>query len=54
MFDPAIQLSDNGFDISPRLAAASADSAQDLIADDDARTYFLNPDGTRPRPLAPA
>ncbi|MGV9673352.1 gamma-glutamyltransferase family protein [Gordonia sp. NPDC003504] len=46
LFDPAIQLSDNGFDISPRLAAAIADSAKDLAADDDARTYFLNPDGT--------
>ncbi len=49
MFEPAIRLSDNGFDISPRLAAAIADSAKQLSADDEARTYFLNPDGT-PKP----
>ncbi|UEA60902.1 gamma-glutamyltransferase family protein [Gordonia otitidis] len=46
LFDPAISLSDNGFDISPRLATAIAESANDLKADDDARSYFLNPDGT--------
>ncbi|GAB25348.1 gamma-glutamyl transpeptidase [Gordonia polyisoprenivorans NBRC 16320 = JCM 10675] len=46
LFDPAIQLSDNGFDISPRLAAAIADSAKQLSVDDEARSYFLNPDGT--------
>ncbi|AZG45309.1 gamma-glutamyltransferase family protein [Gordonia insulae] len=44
LFDPAIELSDNGFDISPRLAAAIADAAGPLSVDDDARGYFLNPD----------
>ncbi|WP_461666602.1 gamma-glutamyltransferase family protein [Gordonia sputi] len=46
LFDPAVSLSDNGFDISPRLATAIAESAKDLKADNDARSYFLNPDGT--------
>ncbi|OBB99370.1 MULTISPECIES: gamma-glutamyltransferase family protein [unclassified Gordonia (in: high G+C Gram-positive bacteria)] len=46
LFDPAVSLSDNGFDISPRLATAISESAGDLKADDDARSYFLNPDGT--------
>ena len=46
LFNPAVSLSDNGFDISPRLATAIAESAKDLKADDDARSYFLNPDGT--------
>ncbi|MCM3897844.1 gamma-glutamyltransferase family protein [Gordonia sputi] len=46
LFTPAVSLSDNGFDISPRLATAIAESAKDLKADDDARSYFLNPDGT--------
>jgi gamma-glutamyltranspeptidase / glutathione hydrolase len=46
LFDRATELSDNGFDISPRLASAIADSADDLAVDEDARAYFLNPDGT--------
>ncbi|MGV9795999.1 gamma-glutamyltransferase family protein [Gordonia sp. NPDC003422] len=46
LFDPAIMLADNGFDISPRLAAAIAAAAGDLSADPDARAYFLNPDGS--------
>lgn len=45
LFNPAIALADNGFDISPRLAAAIADSAAPLRADPQARAYFLNPDG---------
>ena len=46
LFDPAIMLADNGFDISPRLAAAIAASARDLAPDPDAHAYFLNPDGS--------
>ncbi|WP_231982435.1 gamma-glutamyltransferase family protein [Mycobacterium sp. E787] len=46
LFSPAIALADNGFDISPRLAAAIADSAAQLRVDPQARAYFLNPDGT--------
>jgi len=46
LFAPAQALADNGFDISPRLAAAIADSAAQLRADSQARGYFLNPDGS--------
>lgn len=46
LFDPAVALADNGFDISPRLAAAIADSAAPLGLDPQARAYFLNPDGS--------
>ncbi|MGJ0121293.1 gamma-glutamyltransferase family protein [Williamsia sp. MIQD14] len=46
LFGSAISLSDNGFRISPRMAAAIADSRTDLTADPDARAYFLNPDGS--------
>jgi gamma-glutamyltranspeptidase/glutathione hydrolase len=49
LFGPAQSLADNGFDISPRLAAAISDSAAQLRADPQARGYFLNPDGG-PRP----
>lgn len=45
LFSPAIALADNGFDISPRLAAAIVDSAAQLRVDPQARAYFLNPDG---------
>ena len=47
--DPAIQLADDGFAVSPRLAGAIADSADQLKAFPMARNYFLNGDGT---PLA--
>lgn len=46
LFDPAVSLADNGFDISPRLASAIEASAKDLAADPEARGYFLNPDGS--------
>ncbi len=46
LFNPAIALADNGFDISTRLAAAIVDSAAQLRVDPQARAYFLNPDGT--------
>ncbi|KSU58523.1 MULTISPECIES: gamma-glutamyltransferase family protein [unclassified Gordonia (in: high G+C Gram-positive bacteria)] len=45
LLDPAIELADNGFDISPRLATAIAASAAELGADDEARSYFLASDG---------
>ncbi len=46
LFDPAIALADQGFAISPRLAAQIAESAPELARDEAARTYFLQPDGT--------
>jgi gamma-glutamyltranspeptidase/glutathione hydrolase len=46
LFSPAVKLSDDGFEISPRLAAAIADSAPQLKVDQNASAYFLNPDGT--------
>ncbi|MFI5508706.1 gamma-glutamyltransferase family protein [Mycobacterium sp. NPDC051804] len=45
LFDPAVALADDGFDISARLAGAIADSAEQLKADPQAAEYFLNPDG---------
>ncbi|MET4613095.1 gamma-glutamyltranspeptidase/glutathione hydrolase [Rhodococcus sp. PvR044] len=49
LFEPAIALADNGVEISPRMASSIAGSARDLAVDEDARTYFLNPDGS-PKP----
>jgi gamma-glutamyltranspeptidase / glutathione hydrolase len=46
LFAPATALADNGFDISPRMAAAISDSAAALRLDPGARGYFLNPDGS--------
>lgn len=46
LFDPAIELADSGFEISPRLAGQIAESAKDLAADDGARGYFLEADGS--------
>jgi len=46
LFDPAVALADNGFDVSPRLAAAIADSAKELRVDANASAYFLNADGS--------
>jgi gamma-glutamyltranspeptidase / glutathione hydrolase len=46
LFTPAVTLADDGFDISPRLAAAIADAAPQLKLDREAAAYFLNPDGT--------
>jgi gamma-glutamyltranspeptidase/glutathione hydrolase len=46
LFNPAVTLADNGFDISPRLAAAIADAAPHLRVDQQAAAYFLNPDGS--------
>ncbi|MCG7634223.1 gamma-glutamyltransferase family protein [Gordonia McavH-238-E] len=46
LFEPAVRLADNGFDISPRLATAIAASAAELAVDEDARAYFLAADGS--------
>ncbi len=46
LFAPAVTLADDGFDISPRLAAAIADAAPQLRVDKEAAGYFLNPDGS--------
>ena len=46
LFNPAVALADDGFDISPRLAAAIADAAPELRVDTNASAYFLNPDGS--------
>ncbi len=46
LFNPAVTLADDGFDISPRLAAAIADSAPQLKVDPEAAEYFLNADGS--------
>ncbi|WP_234820573.1 gamma-glutamyltransferase [Mycolicibacterium goodii] len=49
LFDPAVNLADRGFDISPRLAAALVDAAPQLRLDPAAAAYFLNDDGTPKR-----
>ncbi len=46
LFTPAVRLADDGFDISPRLAAAIADAAPKLRLDAQAGAYFLEPDGS--------
>ncbi len=46
LFAPAVTLADDGFDISPRMAAAIADAAPALRVDKEAAGYFLNPDGS--------
>ncbi len=45
LFNPAVTMADDGFDISPRLAAAIADAAPELRVDPNASAYFLNADG---------
>lgn len=49
LFDPAITLADSGFPISARLAGQIAESAPDLARDENARAYFLEPDGSPKR-----
>ncbi|WP_234413787.1 gamma-glutamyltransferase family protein [Ideonella sp. A 288] len=46
LFAPAIQVADDGFKISPRMAASVAGSAANLTRDPDAKAYFLNADGS--------
>jgi gamma-glutamyltranspeptidase/glutathione hydrolase len=51
LFQPAIQLAEQGFAISPRLLAMmQSDDARSLRNDPAAAAYFLQPDGT-PKPL---
>jgi gamma-glutamyltranspeptidase/glutathione hydrolase len=45
LFTPAVTMADDGFDLSPRLAAAIAESAPKLKVDPKASAYFLNSDG---------
>lgn len=45
LFDPAVRIADDGFEISPRLAGAIADEAKNFANDADLRAYFLEPDG---------
>lgn len=49
LFGPAVTMADDGFDISPRLAAAIADAAPGLRIDPQGADYFLDPDGS-PKP----
>lgn len=46
LFAPAVRMADDGFDISPRLAAAIDDAAPELKLDRQAAEYFLNGDGS--------
>lgn len=46
LFTPAVTMADDGFEISPRLAAAISDAAPQLKVDPAASAYFLNPDGS--------
>jgi gamma-glutamyltranspeptidase/glutathione hydrolase len=46
LFSPAVDLADDGFGISPRMAAAIADAAPQLKLDPPAAEYFLNADGS--------
>jgi len=45
LFEPAIQIAEQGFRISPRMAASIAASVTSLQRDADARAHFLNADG---------
>ncbi|MFE2955360.1 gamma-glutamyltransferase family protein [Nocardia tengchongensis] len=46
LFTPAVNLADQGFEISPRMATQIAASKADLARDDGARAYFLQSDGS--------
>ncbi|WP_234816441.1 gamma-glutamyltransferase family protein [Mycolicibacterium agri] len=46
LFTPAVTMAGEGFDISPRLAAAISDAAPQLKLDPQASAYFLSPDGS--------
>lgn len=45
LFDPAVKLADDGFEISPRLAGAISEEAKNFANDADLRGYFLEADG---------
>ncbi len=49
LWQPAVDMADDGFDVSPRLATAIAGAAADLAVDPEAAAYFLRPDGS-PKP----
>ena len=49
LFQPAIELAEQGFEISPRLAALIAGDRDHLARDPATRAYFLGADGS-PRP----
>ncbi len=46
LFQPAIDLAEQGFEISPRLAMEIAHDRERLARDPTARAYFLNADGS--------
>lgn len=46
LFNPAIKLATDGFNISPRMAASIAGSAAPLARDPESKAYFLNADGS--------
>ncbi|AYF74465.1 gamma-glutamyltransferase [Nocardia yunnanensis] len=46
LFTPAINLADQGFEISPRMAEQIGESKADLARDDNAKAYFLQSDGS--------
>lgn len=46
LLEPGVLLADNGFEISPRLAAAIAHDADSLALDPAGAEYFLNHDGS--------
>ncbi|MFE3024708.1 gamma-glutamyltransferase family protein [Nocardia tengchongensis] len=46
LFTPAVNLADQGFKISPRMATQIAASKADLARDDGTRAYFLESDGS--------
>jgi gamma-glutamyltranspeptidase/glutathione hydrolase len=50
LFAPAVALAEEGFPLSPRLAAAIAGDAERLGRDPAARALFLLPDGSSPPP----
>lgn len=46
LFDPAVRIADDGFDISARMAGAIAEEAKNFANDAELRAYLLEPDGT--------
>ncbi len=46
LFQPAIELAEQGFEISPRLAQQIALDREHLLRDPTTKAYFLNPDGS--------
>jgi gamma-glutamyltranspeptidase/glutathione hydrolase len=46
LFEPAIRIAEEGFRISPRMAASIQGSALNLSRDPEARAYFLTEDGS--------